>query len=48
VNLRAGYRWEDLHIDAALTNLTDAAYRLHGSGVNEAGIGASVSMTAEY
>lgn len=36
--IRAGYRlWENVHLTAAVENISDEAYRAHGSGQNEPG-----------
>lgn len=47
LDARAGYRWRD-HIVASLVveNLTDAAYRYHGSSVNGPGRGIILSLEA--
>ena len=42
VGLRAGYDWKDKQLVIFAENLTDAAYRMHGSGVD--GIGRSVGI----
>ncbi|MSP93600.1 MAG: TonB-dependent receptor [Myxococcales bacterium] len=50
LNLRGGYRFGSgdamagLRLDVAATNLLDARYRTHGSGVAAAGLGVTVSL----
>ncbi|MEL7120351.1 MAG: TonB-dependent receptor [Bacteroidota bacterium] len=43
INLKIGYQWEDFVINAGLANITDEAYRIHGSGVDGVGFNAWVS-----
>jgi outer membrane receptor protein involved in Fe transport len=49
LNMRVGYRWSD-HWDAivALTNLTDASYGEHGSGVQAPGVGFGAQIRARF
>lgn len=49
VNLRGGWRFhKSLRLDAALTNMLDTIYRIHGSGFNAPGVGVSVSLSGRY
>ena len=42
-SIRAGRQvTENLELTAALENITDEDYRIHGSGVNQAGINAVI------
>jgi len=43
INLNGGYRWQFVTISAELQNLTNEAYRTHGSGVD--GVGRSVWLS---
>ncbi|WP_266363154.1 TonB-dependent receptor [Tellurirhabdus rosea] len=45
VNLSGGYRWRSLTVSAELHNLTNEAYRTHGSGVD--GVGRSAWIAVE-
>jgi hemoglobin/transferrin/lactoferrin receptor protein len=48
-NLRTGYRpTRSFRLDAALTNLTDAQYRQHGSGIYAPGIDFRLSATLDF
>lgn len=48
-NVRAGYRFGDkMRLDVAGLNLLDAAYRYHGSGIDEPGRGVRVSLTSRF
>ena len=44
INLNGGYRWKNLILSAEWQNLTNEAYRTHGSGVN--GVGSSAWLSA--
>ncbi|GAB2594205.1 TonB-dependent receptor [Spirosoma areae] len=44
VNLNGGYRWKAVTLSAELQNLTNEAYRTHGSGVD--GVGRSAWISA--
>ncbi len=44
INLNGGYRWRLLTISAELQNLTNEAYRTHGSGVDGVGRSAWLSV----
>ncbi len=44
INLNGGYRWRLLTISAELQNLTNEAYRTHGSGVDGVGRSAWLSL----
>lgn len=49
LELRAGYRFaERLRFSAALDNLLDTAYRIHGSSVNGAGRNVKLSLSAVW
>jgi hemoglobin/transferrin/lactoferrin receptor protein len=49
VTLRAGWRVSDnFEVMASLDNVLDEAYRVHGSGTNEPGIGVSLSARASF
>ena len=49
LNLRGGWRpLEYLRADLSITNLLDARYRQHGSGILAAGIDARLTVTATY
>lgn len=48
-HLRSGYRWsKDLDLLFTLENLTDANYRIHGSGVNEPGLNAVLGFDLRF
>lgn len=47
--LRAGWKWRrHLTLSAAVENLTDEDYRIHGSGLNEAGRNVSLTARLEF
>jgi len=46
INLNGGYRWRNVTISAELQNLTNEAYRTHGSGVD--GVGRSAWLAVNY
>ena len=49
LNARAGYALSpNLRLDASLANALDTNYRYHGSGFDESGIGATVSLTGTF
>jgi hemoglobin/transferrin/lactoferrin receptor protein len=49
LTLRAGWRVNDhLEVLASLENILDEAYRVHGSGSNEPGIGASLGVKVSF
>ena len=48
VNLNGGYRWKLLTIGAELQNLTNEAYRTHGSGVDGIGRSAWLSVLVNW
>lgn len=48
VNLNGGYRWKRLTLSAELQNLTNEAYRTHGSGVDGVGRSAWLSVLVNW
>jgi len=49
LNVRGGWRaTEQLDLQLALENLTDTEYRVHGSGQNEPGFGATVTAALRF
>ncbi|MDR2215744.1 MAG: TonB-dependent receptor, partial [Nevskiaceae bacterium] len=48
VNLYAGYRFSQLHINASLQNIFDEDYRMHGSGINGVGASAWIEASMEF
>ena len=48
VNLNGGYRWKCLTISAELQNLTNEAYRTHGSGVDGVGRSGWLSVLVNW
>lgn len=48
VNLNGGYRWRSLTFSAELQNLTNEAYRTHGSGVSGVGRSAWLSVLVNW
>ncbi len=48
INLNGGYRWRNLTLSAELQNLTNEAYRTHGSGVDGVGRSAWLSVLASF
>lgn len=44
INVQAGYEWKWLKLNAGFQNLTNEAYRIHGSGVD--GVGRSAWLSA--
>ncbi|MCY1721424.1 TonB-dependent receptor [Prolixibacteraceae bacterium Z1-6] len=46
LNLKAGYSWDKISINAGLQNLFNQAYRIHGSGVD--GYGRSFWVTIQF
>jgi outer membrane receptor protein involved in Fe transport len=44
LNLNGGYRWKKLTLSAEWQNITNEAYRTHGSGVD--GVGSSAWLSA--
>jgi outer membrane receptor protein involved in Fe transport len=46
VNLKAGYSWKIISLNAGLQNIFNQAYRLHGSGID--GFGRSFWMTIQF
>ncbi len=48
LNLNGGYRWNWLTISAELQNLTNKAYRMHGSGVDGVGRSAWLSVLVSW
>ncbi|CCH54571.1 Colicin I receptor [Fibrisoma limi BUZ 3] len=46
INLNGGYRWRNVTVSAELQNLTNEAYRTHGSGVD--GVGRSAWLAVNY
>ena len=48
INLNGGYRWKFLTVSAELQNLTNEAYRTHGSGVDGIGRSAWLSVLANW
>ncbi|QHV93585.1 TonB-dependent receptor [Spirosoma endbachense] len=44
INVNAGYRWEKITLSAEFQNLTNEAYRTHGSGVDGIGRSAWASL----
>lgn len=48
VTLNGGYRWKTVTLSAELQNLTNEAYRLHGSGVDGVGRSAWLSVLASF
>ncbi len=48
INLNGGYRWKFLTVSAELQNLTNEAYRTHGSGVDGIGRSAWLSVLVNW
>lgn len=48
LNLNGGYRWRSLTVSAELQNLTNEAYRTHGSGVDGIGRSAWLSVLVSW
>ncbi len=48
INVNGGYRWKSLTISAELQNLTNKAYRTHGSGVDGVGRSAWLSVLVNW
>jgi outer membrane receptor protein involved in Fe transport len=48
VNLNGGYRWRFVTVSAELQNLTNEAYRTHGSGVDGIGRSAWLSVLVNW
>jgi len=48
VNLSGGYRWRSLTVSAELHNLTNEAYRTHGSGVDGMGRSAWLALDLSF
>ena len=48
VNLNGGYRWKFITLSAELQNLTNEAYRTHGSGVDGVGRSAWLSVLVSW
>ncbi|QJW89249.1 TonB-dependent receptor [Spirosoma taeanense] len=48
INLNGGYRWRGLTISAELQNLTNEAYRTHGSGLDGVGRSAWLSVLVGF
>lgn len=48
INLNSGYRWQFVTISAELQNLTNKAYRTHGSGVDGVGRSAWLSVLLSW
>lgn len=48
VNLNGGYRWKYVTVSAELQNLTNEAYRTHGSGVDGVGRSAWLSVLVNW
>ncbi|MGF7214529.1 iron complex outermembrane receptor protein/hemoglobin/transferrin/lactoferrin receptor protein [Spirosoma lacussanchae] len=48
LNLNGGYRWKLLTVSAELQNLTNEAYRTHGSGVDGVGRSAWLSVLVSW
>jgi hemoglobin/transferrin/lactoferrin receptor protein len=48
INLNGGYRWRSLTLSAELQNLTNEAYRTHGSGVDGVGRSAWLSVLVNW
>lgn len=48
LNLNGGYRWKFLTLSAQLQNLTNTAYRMHGSGVDGVGRSAWLSVLLSF
>lgn len=48
LNLNGGYRWKSVTLSAELQNLTDGAYRTHGSGVDGVGRSAWLSVLVNW
>lgn len=48
LNLNGGYRWKLVTLSAELQNLTDEAYRTHGSGVDGVGRSAWLSVLVNW
>jgi len=48
LNLNGGYRWKFLTVSAELQNLTNEAYRTHGSGVDGVGRSAWLSVLVSW
>lgn len=45
-NLNGGYRWRNLTLSAEVQNLANAAYRMHGSGLD--GVGRSAWLSVQF
>ncbi len=48
LNLNGGYRWNALTVSAELQNLTNKAYRMHGSGIDGVGRSAWLSVLVSW
>ncbi|MFD2573588.1 TonB-dependent receptor domain-containing protein [Spirosoma soli] len=48
INVNGGYRWRNVTVSAELQNLTNEAYRTHGSGVDGVGRSAWLSVLVNF